>query len=82
MVYGLYAMRDIKIGFLSPTVDVNDATAVRNFDTMIRKSSDVLHFHKEDFELYKIGSYDTDSGIVTPLDIRELVFEGKDVMYE
>ena len=31
MKYPIYSIRDAKTGFMSPTVDMNDPAAVRNF---------------------------------------------------
>lgn len=79
MVYGLYVMRDLKVGFLSPNVDSNDASAIRNFAHAIMSSQNVMHTHPQDFELYKLGTYETDTAEIKLLDVRELIFEGKDV---
>ena len=76
MKFGMYVLRDQKAGFLSPSVDVSDASAVRNFDTAVRKSNDIMHFHKEDFDLFKIGEYDSDSGIVKAFDAPEFIING------
>lgn len=76
MIYGIYAMRDGKSSFLSPNVDLNDATAIRNFDTAIKRSNDVMHFHPQDFQLYRIGHFDTDTGKIIPLEVIELVCDG------
>mgnify|MGYP007091829118 CR=1 FL=1 len=40
MVFGIYAIQDLKSTFMSPTVDFNDATAKRlaiTFSLLIRK---------------------------------------------
>ena len=31
MKYGIYSIRDARTGFLPPTVDQNDSSAMRNF---------------------------------------------------
>lgn len=68
MIYGIYSIRDFKTGFLSPTVDVNDFAAVRNFEHAVLNSEQSLFFsHPEDYALYRIGSIDTDTGVITPL---------------
>ncbi|WGL31333.1 nonstructural protein [Dipodfec virus UOA04_Rod_939] len=66
MIYGVYAMRDVKVGFLTPSVDVNDQTAVRNFVHAVVNSESVLYSHAKDFALYRIGSYDSDMGTLEP----------------
>lgn len=62
MKYNLYAMRDSATReFLSVTVDKNDDSAIRNFDYAVLNTPQ-LRFMPSDFALYKLGSYDSDSG--------------------
>lgn len=79
MKFNVYAMRDLKSGFLTPTVDQNDAMAARNFASSIQRSEGVLFTHKSDFQLYRIGEFDTDLGVINPEDFPVLVADGKDV---
>ena len=73
MIYGLYAMRDIRTGFLSPALDLSDASAIRNFEHAVAHNDDSLFFsHPEDYSLYKVGEYDSNTGTVTPIDKVEL----------
>lgn len=66
MKYGLYAMRDQKAGFLQPTVELNDEIAIRNFKLAVTRSKDSLFFTEpQDFSLYRIGSYETDTGVLS-----------------
>lgn len=67
MKYGMYCMEDIKTGFCTPTVDANDAAAVRNFASAVMQSQGVLFTHAEDFRLWHIADFDSESGVVTPL---------------
>lgn len=67
MIYGLYAMRDVKTGFMTPVVEVNDDAAVRNFTHTIRQSEGILYTFNQDFSLYRIGDFDSDTGRVAPL---------------
>lgn len=66
MMYGVYAMRDAKVGFLTPSVDVNDDSAIRNFTHAVVNSDSILYSHAKDFALYRIGSYDSDAGTLVP----------------
>lgn len=67
MVTGIYAIKDAKSTFLPCTVDVNDATAVRNFENAVRQPGSLLASHPNDFALFKVGEYDNVSGHVSPL---------------
>ena len=67
MIYPVYAIRDFKTGFLSPTCDVNDEAAIRNFEHTVLNATDSLFFsHPEDYALFRIGQYDSDKGSLVP----------------
>lgn len=66
MMYGLYAMRDVKTGFMTPAMDVNDQAAIRNFCHTIANADNILYTFAQDFSLYHIANYDSDSGIIDP----------------
>ncbi|AXB22585.1 nonstructural protein [Alces alces faeces associated microvirus MP18 4940] len=76
MVFGVYVVRDLKSTFMTPTVDQNDSTAARNFAHAVMKSDSVISSHKSDFELYKIATFDNETGSIVPLEVKELVVEG------
>lgn len=76
MTYGLYAILDHKTGFLPVQVDQNDASAARNFAHAIMQTGSILNTHAEDYELYKLGDYDTETGTIICLPVKELVAEG------
>ena len=80
MVVKVYAMRDLKSEFMAPTYSTNDAVAMRNFESSIEQSHDVLFTHRNDFQLFRIGSFDTEKGILIPEDLPVLICEGKDVV--
>ena len=67
MITGLYAIKDAKSTFMSCTVDVNDATAIRNFEHAVRQRDSILASHPNDFALFKVGEYDNESGVVSPV---------------
>ena len=69
MKFGVYAVRDVKIGFQSISVQPNDAVAVRGFESTVINSDSVLFTHAEDFSLFKLGEFDADSGRLIPLDL-------------
>lgn len=67
MKYGLYAIRDVKTGFMTPTMDVNDESAARNFYHAVQNSEGILYTFASDFSLFRIGEFDSESGQVEPL---------------
>lgn len=64
MITGLYAIKDAKSTFMPCTVDVNDATAIRNFEHAVRQQDSILASHPNDFALYKVGEYDNELGSI------------------
>ena len=79
MKYNVYCIRDDKTGFLTPTVDTNHFTAARNFANAIMQGQGVLFTHADDFRLYCIGEFDTESDQLTPAAVQELISEGSQV---
>lgn len=62
------SIRDTKTGFLQPTVEVNPSVAMRNFEHAVLRNEDSLFFsHPEDYSLFCIAEFDTDSGQLTPV---------------
>lgn len=67
MIYGLYAMRDSRTGFMSPVIEANDDAAIRNFAHTVRQSDGILSTFCQDFSLFRLGDFDADTGRVAPL---------------
>lgn len=69
MKFGVYAVRDVKCGFQTPHVNVNDQVAVRGFESAVMQSQSELFTHASDFSLYKIGEFDADRGQLISLEL-------------
>lgn len=67
MIYGIYSIRDVRTGFMTPTMDANDASAARNFHHSVLHSTGILLSYAQDFSLYRLADFDSDSGVITPL---------------
>lgn len=63
MIFSMYAIKDAKTGFMTPTLDQNDASAVRNFEHAVNQPDSLMHSHPNDFSLYLVAKYDTDKGV-------------------
>lgn len=76
MKYGIYSVRDCLNGFGVPVCDFNDGTAKRNF-----RSSLVGHqiANPSDYDIFRIGHFDVDTGIVSPEASPVLIMRGIDV---
>lgn len=64
MILNIYAIRDTKSGYMNPTFELNDAVAMRNFQYACQQTDSMLFACASDFELYQIGWYDTETGII------------------
>lgn len=65
----LYAVRDVKVGYNAPFIEINDATAKRGFAMAVQSASgSVMSFAPSDFSLFKVGEFDSDCGMVIPFD--------------
>lgn len=73
MKYNVYAIQDELAGFLGLTLDVTDDQAIRNFEFAINKEGTMYHDFAKNFSLYRLGSYDSESGEIVPK--KELVIE-------
>lgn len=60
MIYNLYSLKDELVGFNAPVRFDNDQVAIRSFMELMK--TDDYKGIKKDLSLYKIGSFDTDSG--------------------
>lgn len=61
MKYPVFAIRDAKVGFMAPTVEQNAPAAIRNFEHAVLNSASLMNSHPGDYDLYEIGSFDSDS---------------------
>ncbi len=77
MILGIYSIYDKKTGYLTPTVDQNDAAAKRNFEHAMMQESNLLFSHPEDYALHKLGSFNTETGEIIPLvPVPEKIIDG------
>lgn len=72
MIYAIYSINDALTGFASPTLQNNDAAAMRSFAEVFK---DV--FSPADYSLWKIGNFDTDTGEIIP-DVPTIVCRATD----
>lgn len=65
MIFNVYSIKDSKVGYLTPTFEVNDQVAMRNFAHAVKNSESILNSHPNDFSLYCIGEFDSISGLIS-----------------
>ena len=66
MKYPVFSYRDAKVGFGFPVVDQNEVSAIRGFSYAINGRDGLMNFSPSDFDLYKIGEFDTEKGTLDP----------------
>ncbi|ALS03469.1 VP5 [Gokushovirus WZ-2015a] len=64
MIYGVYAIKDAKTSFMPCNVDYNDASAIRNFEHAVMAPDSLMRSHPADYTLYRLGSYNTETGLI------------------
>lgn len=79
MKFGVYSIRDALTGFLTPTVDYNDFSATRNFRHAILTPGSLYDTAAKDYDLYRIGEFDSDTGLIIPVTPVEQVANGLSV---
>lgn len=68
MKYILCSIHDRSVNAYQPVYTVRaEGEAIRNFmDAIASEQSGALHKHPDDFDLYVVGSFNDDSGEITP----------------
>lgn len=84
MIFGIYSVRDSLSGFMTPVIEQNDAIALRNFSMACQLYPDasghsLMKWKPDDFSFFKLGEFDSDSGVITPYSVPEFVASGLSV---
>lgn len=67
MLQQLYTIYDVKLATHSvPFARATEADALRYFGDLSRDVKSTIAAHPEDFSLYTIAVYDTDTAVITP----------------
>lgn len=72
MVYDVYSILDVNVGYGAPMCHDNDAVAMRFFENAVSDKRSIWFTHCADFSLMCIGTYDTSTGELTPTPIRKV----------
>lgn len=80
MKYGIYVMRDAKVGFLQQfLLEECEEIAVRNFQYAMQRPDTIFEAFTQDFDLYKLGSFDNETGAIELSPVPQLVVSGASV---
>lgn len=80
MTFGVYSVRDVKTGFQNLILQANDPIAIRSFQSSVMNADGVLLTHAQDFALYKVGMFDSETGRVTADNIPVLMVEAASIL--
>lgn len=67
MKLSIYAIRDNKTAsFAAPMFEPTDGSMLRNMSDAVNNTDpkNPLYHHSEDFELFRLGTYDTDTATI------------------
>lgn len=79
MIYKIVSARDKLVGFGSPMLEVNLEVAKRSFaNAMVHQDPGVVG----DIDLYHIGDFDSDSGLIVPCNVPVFLAAGAVVKEE
>lgn len=70
MIFTIYCIKDRLTGFLTPTFDQNDPSAIRNFRHALLHTDSLLNSHPADFDLYSLGEFNSETGVIVSCDPR------------
>lgn len=80
MIYGIFCIRDSKTGFMTPSFDINPDSAIRNFAHSLVAGPSVVTTFSKDFDLYEIGLFNSESGVIIPSTPPAFIFSGSDAL--
>lgn len=76
MKYTVYSVRDRLVGFGALLPDTSPENAKRNFGMAM-----ATNIACDDYDLYSIAEYDTETGFIKPFSVPTLVLKGRDAAY-
>lgn len=79
MIYSIFSVRDLKGDFYSPRIEQNDVSAIRWFSMTVNTPETLTNFAPADFQLYRIGTFNSETGLITPLNLPVLLISGNEV---
>lgn len=79
MILNVYSVFDSKtMVFNTPFFSHNDGSAARSFKDLSLDVNSSVSRNKSDYKLYRIGSYDDFSGVLTPVSPVEFIATASD----
>lgn len=80
MILNIYTIKDKKSHFGNPFCDLNDNTAMRAFALQAALPESVIGFAPDDYDLYCVGTFNSDNAEVKVSRLPEFVCSAADVL--
>lgn len=79
MIQKMFAVYDLKaVAYLQPFFSCNPGSAVRAFGDAVRDGKSPLSIHPEDYQLFELGTFDDNSGVLVGLVTAKWLSSGVD----
>ncbi|CAC9438138.1 hypothetical protein BSPLISOX_2498 [uncultured Gammaproteobacteria bacterium] len=65
--------------FASPFTSTNIDTAIRDFQNIVSNPKNSFYSHKEDYDLFEIASFNSDTGVIKPLPKPKFILNGENI---
>lgn len=75
----IYSIKDVKIGFNNPFLQVNEEVAIRTFEAAINDERGSFYMYPQDMELWELGEFNETTGIISANYTPNYIIGGKDV---
>lgn len=77
MLLQIYSVRDLATGqFLPGSFHSHDVNAIREFQDFARNPQSQISKYPESFDLVRVGTFETDTGVVAPVQIPAPLISG------
>lgn len=80
MIMNMYSIKDAKSDFGAPVPIQDNEMAKRWFDNQV-KTTPFLNNYPEDFALYNLGTFDTETGKIEPIPFPEEIMHALEVKH-
>lgn len=80
MILNAYSIRDKFSCFGTPFFVENDFVAIRNFRFLVMNHETAVGLAPADFDLYNLGSFNSDTGQLVPLDVPVSLISGTEAL--
>lgn len=82
MTYDLFSVRDSKTDFFPPQMHASVGDAKRSLAMTVNTPGNMVSFSSKDFDLFRVATFDSQSGEVTPVFPAEFICSASSLIKE